>query len=327
MRKTNQQIKNACSKVLKNLSSKKKEVITRRFGLGGRKNETLESIGKDFNVTRERIRQIEKDGFLELEPYVKKCQDIFDYFKEEIEKKGGVRREDLFLSELGKKEVENEIYFLLTLANDFERFAETDDHYAFWAIDEKKVDLAKKRGELVIQKFEKTKKPLKLEELEKPKDLSYEAFASYLEISKRIKNNSEGFWGLKEWPEIYPKTIKDKAYLVFKKTKEPLHFNKVAELIDSALPQTVHNELIKDPRFVLVGRGIYALKEWGYQEGLVKDVILNILKSAGKPLKKEEVLEKILKQRLVKENTVFLNLSNKKYFSRTSEGYYKIREA
>ena len=88
------------------------------------------------------------------------------------------------------------------------------------------------------------------------------------------------------------------------------------------MPQTVHNELIKDPRFVLVGRGLYALKEWGYEEGQVKDVILKILKEARKPLPKEEILAGVLKQRMVKENTVLLNLNNKKYFLKTPEGKY-----
>jgi len=148
-----------------------------------------------------------------------------------------------------------------------------------------------------------------------------------LEISKKIQKNSEGFFGLKEWPEINPKGVKDKAFLVFKKEQKPLHFAQVAQLIDSALPQTVHNELIKDPRFILVGRGIYALREWGYEPGMVKDVILNILKQAKNPLSKEEILQKTLKQRLVKQNTVFLNLSNRKYFLRTGDGRYKIQES
>ena len=121
--------------------------------------------------------------------------------------------------------------------------------------------------------------------------------------------------------------MKDKAYLVFKKENKPLHFTEVASLIDSALPQTVHNELIKDSRFVLVGRGIYALKEWGYERGYVKDVIFKVLKSAQKPLDREEILEKVLEQRIVKKNTVLLNLSNKNYFLRTSEGNYTIKEA
>jgi len=111
--------------------------------------------------------------------------------------------------------------------------------------------------------------------------------------------------------------------LVFKKVGNPLHFREVTNLIENAHLQTVHNEIIKDSRFVLVGRGIYALSEWGYYPGQVKEVILKILKESEKPLKKEEILEKVLSQRLVKENTILLNLSDKKYFLKDSLGRYR----
>ena len=385
-----------CASLLRTLPQKQKEVILRRFALSsvalpgeaGAKRETLESIGKDIGVTRERVRQIEKDAFLALKPEVKKYQKIFQYLKDSLKKTGNLRKEESLLQELGgekfqikenkssslsteasaeveKKESSstspslressmNEVYFLLALGEDFERFGETKDFHSLWTIDRKAWSFAQKIINSIYEQFRKTGKPLKLEELnpkvltsytELPKGTKGEKrfISSTLEVSKKIQRNAEGFFGLKDWPEINPKRIKDKAYLVFRKTQKPLHFTQVAGLIDSAsrasakggeenlfsstLPQTVHNELIKDSRFVLVGRGIYALKEWGYEEGVVKDVILNILKTAGQPLKKEEILEKTLKQRLVKENTVFLNLSNKKYFLRNSEGFYTIREA
>jgi len=351
-----------CASLLRTLPQKQKEVILRRFALSsvalpgeaGAKRETLESIGKDIGVTRERVRQIEKDAFLALKPEVKKYQKIFQYLKDSLKKTGNLRKEESLLQELGGEKFQNEIYFLLTLGGDFERFGETKDFHSLWTIDRKAWSFAQKIINSIYEQFRKTGKPLKLEELnpkvltsytELPKGTKGEKrfISSTLEVSKKIQRNAEGFFGLKDWPEINPKRIKDKAYLVFRKTQKPLHFTQVANLIDSAsrasakggeenlfsstLPQTVHNELIKDSRFVLVGRGIYALKEWGYEEGVVKDVILNILKTAGQPLKKEEILEKTLKQRLVKENTVFLNLSNKKYFLRNSEGFYTIREA
>ncbi|MCX6759157.1 MAG: hypothetical protein NT012_01090 [Candidatus Nealsonbacteria bacterium] len=360
-----------CSKILKTLSPRQKEVILRRFALfttafpgkGGAKRETLESIGKDLGITRERVRQIEEDGFLRLKPEIKKYQKIFNYFKNCLKKTGDLRKEESLLLELAGRRLQseedkssstspllressmNEVYFLLTLGEDFERFGETKDFYCLWTIDQKSWNLAQKIINAAYEKFKKVGKPLKLEELveedyffstsratakgeeEDLSSLTPKILTSYLEISKKIQRNAENFWGLKDWPEINPKRIKDKAYLVFKKEQKPLHFTQVANLIGLALPQTVHNELIKDSKFVLVGRGIYALKEWGYEEGVVKDVILNILKTAGRPLKKEEILEKTLKQRLVKENTVLLNLSNKKYFLRNSEGLYTIREA
>jgi len=176
---------------------------------------------------------------------------------------------------------------------------------------------------LIYDKLKKIGKPLTLKELSSFNSLEKSVFTSYLEISKKIQKDSEGNFGLKDWPEINPRGIKDKAYLVFKKTEKPLHFTEVAKLIEGSLVQTVHNELIRDPRFVLIGRGIYALSEWGYYPGEVKDVISKVLTEGG-PLTKEEILEKVLKQRLVKENTVFLNLSNKKYFERDIQGKYIV---
>jgi len=310
-----------CSDVLKKLSPRQKEVILRRFALSnkeGAERETLESIGKDLNVTRERVRQIERDAFLVLKPEIKKYQKVFKYFKDSLKKTGNLRKEDVLLSGLGGKELKNQIYFLLTLGQDFERFGETADFHSLWATDRASWVSAQKIINSVYEKLKKTGKPLQIKEA---------AVIHYLEVSKKIQKNAKGFFGLKDWPEINPRRIKDKAFLVLRECQKPLHFVQVASLIDSALPQTVHNELIKDSRFVLVGRGIYALKEWGYEEGQVKDVISNILKTAGRPLGREEVLEKTLKQRLVKENTVLLNLSNKKYFSRNPEGRYTVREA
>ena len=335
-----------CSKVLKALPLKQREVILRRFGLGAEigknQRETLESIGQDLGITRERVRQIERDGFLRLKPEIKKEQKTFNYFKDFLKKIGDLRKEKSLLFELAGERFQNEVYFLLTLGEGFERFRETDDFHSFWSIDQKSWIFAQKLINSVCEKFKKIGQPLKLEELNESNDLKPEILTSYLEISKKIQKNAEGFFGLKDWPEINPRRIKDKAYLAFKKSQKPLHFTQVADLIDlasrasakgeeenlfsSTLPQTVHNELIKDQRFVLIGRGIYALKEWGYEEGVVKDVIFNILKAAHRPLKKEEILEKTLKQRLVKKNTIFLNLSNKKYFLRNSDGYYTIKE-
>ena len=159
-------------------------------------------------------------------------------------------------------------------------------------------------------------------------------FESFLEISKNIQKNFEGKIGIKNWIEVSPRGVKDKAFLVLKKEKRPLHFSEVALMIKSSSffpekgihPATVHNELIKDERFVLVGRGLYALKEWGYETGTVKDVILSILSESQKPLTKQEIINKVLKKRIVKENTIFLNLQDKNKFSKTSKGKYILKD-
>ena len=318
--------KKICSGLLKDLPKRQREVLSRRFGLKSKERETLESVGKSFGVTRERIRQIENDGFLRLKFKIKENQKVLQYFKDFLRKEGGLKRENTLLAELGGERQKNQVYFLLSLSQDFQRMGEAEDFYPLWALDRNSIERAKKTAISLSSKIRKIGRPLTLEELNKINSLNLKALSSYLEASKKIEMNQDGLFGLKEWPEINPRGVKDKAYLIFKKQEKPLHFTKVAGLIDSALPQTVHNELIKDPRFVLVGRGIYALKEWGYQEGAVKDVIKNILEEKGKPLSREEILNKVLEQRLVKENTVLLNLSNRKYFQKDSRGLYQIRE-
>lgn len=316
-----------CSNLLKSLPKRQETVISRRFGLKNGRRETLEFIGKDYGVTRERVRQIEKDGFSRLKPEIKKYQKVLQYFSQYLKNRGNLKKEDLLLEELGGKNWKNQVYFLLTLGENFERLTENNEFYSFWTINQNSSALAQKVINASLALLKKEKKPLAFKNLKSQKlfnSLSQSTLTSYLEISKKIQKNSENLFGLKVWPEINPRGIKDKVYLVLKKENKPLHFKEVANLIELALPQTVHNELIKDNRFVLVGRGLYALKEWGYEEGLVKDIIFKVLKTNNKPLAKEEILDKVLKQRLVKENTILLNLSKKKYFTRTAEGFYII---
>ena len=310
------------SDLLKPLNQKQREVISRRFGFGGGERETLESIGKDLSVTRERVRQIERDGFLKLEETPNKYQKVLQRFDQYFNKNGGLKREKLALTDLGGNNSENQVFFLLNLDKTLKRFSENEDFHPFWSEEKDYLSFAKKNLDLIYNKLKKSGKPLKLKELS---SLSPNTLVSLLEASKKIQKGPDGLYGLKEWPEINPKRIKDKAYLVFKKEKKPLHFSEVAGLIPASLPQTVHNELIKDPRFILVGRGIYALNEWGYKSGVVRDVIGNILKESGRPLRREEVVRQVLSQRFVKENTILLNLGNRKYFKKDSGGCYTFR--
>jgi len=313
-----------CQNLIKDLPPRQKEVISRRFGLKTGKKETLEAIGKDYGITRERVRQVEEDGFLRVEPKIGQFQKTFQYFTDQFKNFGDLKKEDILLQELGGRRSQPQIYFLLTLGPNFEKIGESDELYPLWTISQNSLVLAKKVIDSFYTQLKKNNRPLSLKDYNPPATLispNRQVLLTYLEISKKIQKGPEDLFGLKDWPEINPRGVKDKAYLVFKKTTRPLHFNQVAELIETALPQTVHNELIRDNRFVLVGRGIYALREWGYEPGQVKDVIFKILKKAGKPLTKEEILKKVLEQRLVKENTVLLNLSNKKYFLKASQGY------
>lgn len=305
------------------LSERQRELISRRFGLGREEKETLEAIGEDFGITRERVRQIQEDALQKIKQKIPNYQNIFQNFEKYFKSFGDLRKEDIALTELGEGKWENEVFFLLTTDGKFKRFGEKEDFYPIWVINENSLSRATEIINSLSKRLRENQKPLALKDLN-TFNLKKPVLASYLEISKIIQKNEEGLYGLIEWPEINPRGVRDKAYIVFKKMGKPLHFTEVAKLIMGSHLQTVHNELIRDHRFVLVGRGIYALEEWGYEPGEVKEVITKILTEKG-PLNKEEIFKNVFKQRMVKESTILLNLSNRKYFLRDSKGKYNLK--
>ena len=112
-----------------------------------------------------------------------------------------------------------------------------------------------------------------------------------------------------------------------------MHFSQIAKHIKDSdfkrkdvTTQAIHNELIKDGRFVLIGRGIYALKEWGYQKGTVADIISKILKKNKEPMHRDDIVREVLKSRQVKETTILLNLQGKPQFKRVAKATYELAE-
>lgn len=339
-----------CDALFKDLEQERtRDIISRRFALpsgtqsakeGQSKKETLESIGKSYNITRERVRQIEEDGLKKLREKAEKLsQEVFQIFVNELKEQGGLKKEDLLLEKLGGEKFQPQVLFLLTLGKQFERFSETENFYPFWTLNKSSLNLAQKVIDSFIKELKKKNQPLSLESLESidisgMSNLDSPVLSSSIEISKKILAGPEGLYGFSNWPEINPKGIKDKAFLVIKKENKPLHFTKVAELIEKqekeerpCLVKTVHNELIKDQRFVLVGRGLYALKDWGYKPGVVKDVIIDVLEKSEEPLSSKEIVDQVLSQRFVQKNTILLNLQDRKYFLRDPQGKYFIKEA
>ena len=328
-----------CQDLLGDLPERTKDIIEQRFGLKTGERKTLQAIGDVFEITRERVRQIEADGFERLKSKLDKYQEVFDYFSNQIRASGNLRKENTLLNSLAGQKFKNHAFFLLTLGEKFDRFSENKEFYSFWTVDPDSVDFAKKVLEAIYNRFNELEQPLTLKEISHHidsnfgKSLTPQILQSFLEVSKKIQSGINSQFGLRDWPEINPRGVRDRSYLIFKKEKRPLHFTEVTELINSskfkkiaepkALVQTVHNELIKDPRFVLVGRGLYALREWGYVPGTVEDVISMILKKEKRSLTKKEIVEKVLKQRLVKVNTILINLDK---FPKTADGKYTLKK-
>lgn len=331
--------------ILKNLPSRRmRDVIEKRFGLRGGSAYTLQAIGKEYKITRERVRQIEYDALKQLrkEEHLQDVAPIFQAMNAYVAAHGGVMAEHELMTSLCENRYHPHVGLLLDIGSSFHRVSETDAHHQRWAINKHAAGIAENVLASVVKQLETEKRTVSSEELQRvvsgaakevhPEGLQTEdMIQTLLASSKVIRKNPYGEYGLAWWPSISPSGVKDKAYVAIAKAGKALHFREVADVINKAgwskkkaHPQTVHNELIKDKRFVLVGRGLYALKEWGYEPGSVRDVIVSVLKEAKKPLTKDDIVVASTKKRLVKVPTILLNLQNKKLFKRLGDGTYTL---
>lgn len=333
--------KQVVKKLLLALPERSRDIITKRYGLGNNPEQmTLDAIGKNYGITRERVRQIENHalGVIRKSKNYSEEKVSFEELEKIIHSLGGIAVEQDLLDFVSKdKSVQSQIDFLLVVGNPFKKIKEDEDFKHRWFIDE---NLAGKIQESLKKLYENLKDNDLVSEQEIVK-----VFLSYIEdvseqykteeickrwlcISKKISKNPLGEWGKSESSNINTKGMRDYAYLVIRKHGSPIHFREVAKAITTVFNKkahvaTTHNELIKDPRFVLVGRGLYALSEWGYMNGVVKDVIKNLIEKNG-PMTKQEVVEKVMKERYVKENTIIINLQNKKFFKKNKDNKYEI---
>lgn len=316
-----------------------RDVLTRRFGLGANPaRETLEAIGDRSGITRERVRQIEAAGLdaVRASKVFKETSPAFGEIAKHMHSLGVIVPEDALLASFGNNEkTRNRFRFFLMLDATFFRERETDDFLARWHVDSATAKnihdaLSKLYASLsdteVISEGELLDRFL--DELKGVNDAykNEEVLKRWLSLSKHIGSNPLAEWGRTTAPAIRIKGVRDYAYLAVKRRGSPMHFSEVAAAIGTLFSKkahiaTTHNELIKDPRFVLVGRGLYALTEWGYTPGIVRDVIRQTLEKEG-PMKRDEIIKHVKRARFVKDNTILVNLNDSRYFKHLRDGRY-----
>jgi len=318
-----------------------REVLVRRFGLGTIPvRETLEAIGDRSSITRERVRQIEAAGLdaIRVNKVFKEAAAAFEEIATYIHSLGAIVPEEMLLTALGKDEkTRNRFRFFLMLDSTFFRERETNDFLARWHVDKataKHIHDALSRLYASLSDDEVVSEGDLLDRfLDELKDVNdayknEEVMKRWLSLSKHIGSNPLAEWGRTSAPAIRIKGVRDYAYLAVKRHGVPMHFSAVAKTIGTLFSKkahiaTTHNELIKDPRFVLVGRGLYALTEWGYTPGVVRDVIRKALEKEG-PLKKDDIIKQVKRARFVKDNTILVNLNDPRYFKRLKDGRYAV---
>lgn len=332
---------------LTGLKPRQKEVLTARFGLEKEgEGDTLAAIGDRLKVTRERVRQIEWSGTTLAKANLLKDAET-TAFMEKVKKYlvgrgGAAKKSDVlqYAATLTKGIRENQLDFLSEVSGAFKLYREDENFVPFYYAGDKNLKEAKAFVDNWVGTLKSNKGKVlagayqaQLASFVKAKSVSDAVAENFLGIAKHIHRNPYGDVGLRDWPEIHPMTVRDKIYLVLKKHAEPLHFEDIARHINKvgfdeqeALAPTVHNELIKDSRFVLVGRGMYGLRELGYEPGTAREVIAKVLANEG-PLTPTQVVAKVNKQRFLKANTILINLQNRSYFERMADGRYRVRES
>ena len=334
-------LENAISGSLKIIEQdREKEIISRRFGLTGTK-ETLEQIGEMLSITRERVRQLEKAILIRLQisaeenqiPELAAAEKIL--IRNLIEMGRVAKISDLADKVYGRETTASEktgIYFIATFSKSLTVVEENDRYHSAVGIAEYGDSKAiRKKVDEIVKVIKDNKKPMTIDELDNKLDYEHPDYIKAVASISKLLATLNGVWGLAKWPAVNPKNIRDKIFVILETKKGPMHFSEIAAEIKKSnfkrknvTIQAIHNELIKDARFVLIGRGIYALSSWGYKKGTISEIIKSILEKAGKPLTREEIVKQVLKVRKVKETTILLNLQNKALFKKVDKNSYTL---
>lgn len=334
--------------LFKSIDDRQRKVLTKRFGLDTGKEMTLAGLGKVFGVTRERIRQIEASALSAVRDAAKKghVDVLIKDATARLKKSGGIRKENHLLQDLSYFAADaknipvhfaNQIRFLLGISGEVWYYREDETLASHWHLSKEHQKKAKTFLEALIKHIKDKKYDVLhkdqfdafFKEVTTLHKLEKEVAKHYLNISKKFGKNIYGDFGLMDWAEVNPRVSRDWIYLILKKAGKPMHFEDIAKEIRTIRPgakrtntQTIHNELIKDKRFILVGRGIYGLREMdALPAGTIREILIHILKENG-PMKPKEIISSVLKNRIFKETTILFNLQNKRYFKRLSNGTY-----
>ena len=334
-------LKNAISGSLNIIEQdREREIISRRFGLNGNR-ETLEQIGEMLSITRERVRQLEKAILIHLqisaeENQIPELAAAEKILVRNLTEMGRIAKLGLLADKVyGRTTTASEragIGFIATFAKSLTVIEENDSYNAAVGIAEYGDAMAiKKRVDEIVDIIKKNKEPMSLDQLDNVLNYEHPDHIRAIASISKLLATLNGLWGLAKWPVVNPRNIRDKIFVILESHKEPMHFSDIAQEIKESnfkrknvTIQAIHNELIKDPRFVLIGRGIYALSSWGYKKGTISEIITSILEKAGGPLTREEIVKQVLKTRKVKETTILLNLQNKKLFKKIDKNSYTL---
>lgn len=331
----------ALSSFSESLTPRTKDIVWARFSLGGGDAKTLEEIGKSYGITRERVRQILSGAFSSVKQKREdaRFREVASRIEEALRERSGILTvADLFSTLAGdSREERGSLSFFLECLRSVKEEKETSRRERVFAVagfpfEEWDAVHAVAEAALVGADHAQDEDELFARAKKSGLTVDRKTFFDYLAVSSTIRKNAFGRWGSADSSEVKPRGTREKAYLILKMNGSPLHFKEIARRIDESglqkrgratHPQTVHNELIKDKKFVLIGRGLYALSEWGYTRGTVREVLQDILKKSAAPMRRDDILAEVFRIRQVKRSTVIINLNA--FFEKVGKDEYTVK--
>ena len=323
---------------LKLLKEQQRYIIVSRFELNGKKKQSLQEIADGFQLTRERVRQIQVSAIerLRKDDCVALLSKTIKLLEETLEECGSVATEERICNvcNLANKKERGYARLLLEIGDSFNKQKISKEMNSFWYTSENKKNEAERiisslnkeifRNVDVIYKY---KDVVNLINKVSSKNIkNNKEYVSLLDISLFLKRNKEGEWGHYKNPQISLKGISGYISLVLSNAGEPLHFEEISRRISELKGKkcylgSCHNELVRSNKFFLVGRGLYVMNGMGYESGTISEVLIKIIKENGS-ITQEKAVEIVKKKKIVKEKSIRQNLLNKKYFTKNKEGKY-----
>jgi len=354
--------------LFKDLSPREEDILVCRYGLREdivsqkRSRQTLQAIGNQYHITRERVRQIEGFAVRKIKhskAFKHELIALKNFILEAMKDCGGIVEERFFVKELVERckvtleTAEKDIlvlkqifaFVLASLMGDaVDSLRNRANFQRAWKLKEANMDLANATIDALTEMIKKEDEPIEEVDLlnkfkrtsfyqENKKKLSDKSIVACLHLSSGLDYNVFSEWGIASWGLISLKTVNDKIHYILKKTKKPLHFSEITNLINEkgaanfmAHGATVRNILTAENRYVLVGRGIYALGEWGAEEGTVSELIERILQRVDGPVSRDDIVDEVLTQRMVKRQTVLIALNDTDKFVKVGSDSYGLKK-
>jgi len=326
------------------LTEKEKNVIVKRFNLDGSGRYTLDSIGKAYGITRERVRQIEKNALGKMSRNVSNVgfSAIHNFMGEILDDNAGYTTEENLYNELISSIPDDSVvnaehlHLAFVLNENVKCVGNTVNFFPYIRRSNISDSVLKNVSSNLIKELNSRKAVTEISEVSnivsafKISGSVSKVVKSLVKIDKRIALIEDSSIALMSWRHVRPRTLRDKILYVLRNVSLPMHFRDISAKISSLNfddrkinVQAVHNELIRCDSFILIGRGIYALADWGYQKGTVADVIVDLFKDVSE-MSRDDIVEKVLAVRHVKKITVILALKNGKRFERVGRNFYKL---